>query len=621
VILPDDPSFHVWLAFLLGMIGQVAARHLRVPGIVVLLGLGVAAGPDGLGLLRPETLGDGLSSLVAFAVAIILFEGGMALDLREAWDQGRVIRRLVTVGALVTAVGAGLAVHLLLGWEGPPAVLFGTLVIVTGPTVIQPLVRRIRVSRRVATILEGEAIFGDAIGATLAVVALELSVAPGAESFAHGWLGLAERFGFGILLGLAAGAAILLAVRFEKAVPSEIRNALSLAILLGFYQLADALRSKSGILVAITAGLMVRNVPGLRARGLKEFKEELTVLLLGLLFVLLAADVRLAEIESLGWAGIGVVAVLMFAVRPLNVAIATAGSGLSFGERGFLAWLAPRGIVAAAVASYFAEVFESEGIERGPELRALVFLVIAVTVTVQGLTGGWVARGLGVARGPRAGWAILGANGLGLALAERLGGKDELVLVDASADRCHEARKRGFRVVEANALDESTLFHPEVESRKRFVAVTPNEEVNFIFARRAHELLKATELWVALRRHHQGIRPDMIEEIRARTLFGRESRLDIWALRLERGLVEIETRVADKETEPMPETESADGTAQFLPLVLRRSDTVAPYSDGKPRAGDRVELAIFRDRAAEARAALAAAGWRPAAAEVSAASA
>lgn len=606
-----NPSFHIGLALLLGMVGQVLARHLRLPGIVLLLALGVAFGPDGLGVLVPASLGPALPALVTFVVAIILFEGGLALDLREVWRQGKAIRGLVTIGALVTAVGAGLAVHLLLGWEGPLAVLFGTLVVVTGPTVIQPLLRRIRVTPKVATILEGEAILGDAIGATVAVVALELSLAPAGGSLASGWLGLGERIGVGLLFGAAAGASIAFAVRHEKAVPQEIRNAMALAILVAFYQAGEAVRGECGIVVAITAGLMVGNIRRLHLRHLQAFKEELTILFLGLLFVLLAADVRLAEIRALGWRGAAVVATLMVVVRPLNVWLSTRGAGLDWRERAFLAWLAPRGIVAAAVASYFVGALDKEGIAGGSELRALVFLVIAATVTLQGLSGGWVARRLGVARPPRSGWAILGANGLGLALAERLGARDEVVLVDASEDRCAWARSRGFTVVRANALEESTLLHPQVESRLRFLATTPNEEVNFILARRARESLRAAEIWVALRRHHLGVREEMLREIGAKSLYGGERRLDVWALRLERGLATIETRRAGSATLLVPEIESDDGTSPLLPLVLRRDDAVLPYSpDLEIRPDDELDIAIFEERREVAERALQTSNWQ-----------
>ena len=267
--IPEAPAFHIGIAFLLGMIGQVVARHLRVPGIVVLLALGVAVGPDGLGWLLPATLGTALPQLVSFAVAIILFEGSLALDLRAVWHQAPAIRRLVTLGAAVTATAGALAAHFILGWEWPAVVLFGSLVVVTGPTVIQPILRRIRLRPRVATILEGEAILGDAIGATLAVVVLELCVSRSPEFLARSGWAFAERITVGVLLGLLAGALVALAVRFERIVPPEVRNALAFAIVVGFYQIGDALSNESGILVAIVAG---------QASGLPQKSGESTSL-------------------------------------------------------------------------------------------------------------------------------------------------------------------------------------------------------------------------------------------------------------------------------------------------------------------------------------------------------
>lgn len=609
--IPAAPAFHIGLAFLLGMLGQVVARHLRVPGIVVLLATGLAVGPDGLGWLRPATLGTALPQLVSFAVAIILFEGSLALDLRAVVRQAPAIRRLVTVGALVTVTAGALAVHLVLGWEGPAAVLFGTLVVVTGPTVIQPILRRVRLRPRLATILEGEAILGDAIGATLAVVALELCVSHSPELLARTGWALAGRITVGVLLGLLAGSLVAIAVRFERLVPPEVRNALAFAIVVGFYQIGDALSSESGILVAIAAGLLVGNLPGKRPRRLHEFKEELTTLLLGLLFVLLAADVRLSEITELGWRGATVVAVLALVIRPLNVAILTSGCGLEKREQVFLAWLAPRGIVAAALASHAADVLGQEGIAGGAELRALVFLVIAVTVTLQGLSAGPVARALGVAKPPRSGWAVLGANGLGLALAQRLSKGEPVVVVDVAPERCREARELGLTVVEANALEEATFALEEVEGRLRFVAATPNEEVNFMFARRARELLRVQDLWVGLRRDHSAIQPEMVGELGGQILFSRERRLGLWASRIETGQVEFETRIAgDGALLPLEEAES-DG--DFLPLTHARQGVVTPCSDALVfRAGDEVDFAILRSQHSGAHEVLASAGWRQA---------
>lgn len=605
----DSPSLALGLAFGLGIAGQILARHLRLPGIVVLLALGVAAGPDGLGWLRPETIGSGLSAFVSFAVAIILFEGGLALDLRELVHQALPIRRLVTLGAALTALLGTVAARLLLDWSWGVATLFGTLVIVTGPTVIQPLMRRIRVQPRVATVLEAEGILGDAIGATVAVVALEVLLASPGTTLESAFQGLFGRLGFGIVSGLIAGGAIAGALGLRRLVPEGLRNVTALALLVAFYQASDALESESGILTAIVAGLMVGNLHSKRLRALREFKEELTTLMIGILFVLLAADVRVADVLALGWPGALLVALLVLVVRPANVAISTAGSDLAPRERAFLAWLAPRGIVAAAVASHFRDVLDGAGIAGGRELRAMVFLVIAATVTVQGLSGGLVARALGVALPAPRGWGILGANALGRTLARLLG--EPVTLVDTNPDHCRVARREGLVAWAGNALDESVFRRSGLEERRDFLAVTPNEEVNFLFAGRVREMMREAAIWVALRRDHDAIRPAMLEPLNAEILFDGERAIELWSLRLERRLAVVESWVAEAEEPSLPRDAESGAPASYLPLVLFRDGRPMPHgAKTKARQGDRIAVALFTEAKRDAEARLALGGWQ-----------
>lgn len=579
-----------------------------MPGIVVLLALGVAVGPDGLGWLRPETLGGGLAAFVSFAVAIILFEGGMALDVRRLLHQALPIRRLVTLGAAVTAVLGTLAARFLLDWSWGVSTLFGTLVIVTGPTVIQPLLRRIRVQPRVATVLEAEGILGDAVGATVAVVALEVLLASPGTSVQQALSGLFGRLGFGLVSGLVAGGAIAGAMSVRRLVPEGLRNVTVLALLVAFVQASDALQSESGVLTAIVAGLLVGNLPGRPMRALREFKEELTVLMIGILFVLLAADVRVADVGALGLPGALVVAALMLVIRPVNVAVSTAGSDLATRERLFLAWVAPRGIVAAAVASHFADVLGGAGIPGGRELRALVFLVIATTVTLQGLSGGPVARLLGVALPAPRGWGILGANALGRALARLLG--QPTTLVDANPDHCRAARRDGLVAWAGNALEESTFRSAGLEERRGFLAVTPNEEVNFLFAGRVRELAREADVWVALRRDHDAIRPDMLAPLGADILFDGERAIELWSLRLERGLATIETWQAEGEAPVLPRDPETASPSSYLPLVLFRDGRARPMGASlKPRRGDRLAVALFSEARRDAEARLTLGGW------------
>ncbi|MFH1844792.1 MAG: sodium:proton antiporter [bacterium] len=453
--LHANPALIVALALAAGITAQVMARHLRIPGIVLLLGVGVLLGPDGLGFVQPEVLGESLNILVGFAVAVILFEGGLNLRWSRIRRQAGVIRWLLTVGVVITALGGALAARLFLGWDWTFSLLFGTLVIVTGPTVITPLLRRIRVRRPLETILETEGVFVDGIGAITAIVCLEVVLRPEGSSLAGGFLGLPSRLVFGLVFGLVGGLLLALALRWRRTIGEGLENAFTLALVLVLFQVSNALMAETGIISAIVAGLVVGNVRSPVQRELKEFKEQLTVLLIGMLFILLAADVRLAEIQALGWPGLLTVLALMLVVRPLSVLVCTWRVNMPWRERAFLAWIAPRGIVAAAVATLFDERLTEAGISGGQEMRALLFLVIAATVLFQGATAEYIARWLGVRRPSNQGFAILGANPLARTLGRLLLRQGEpVVLMDSSVTKHRKAQEEDFRVVYGNALEE-----------------------------------------------------------------------------------------------------------------------------------------------------------------------
>lgn len=603
-----DPALTVALALAAGVLAQAVARHLRIPGIVLLLGTGLVLGPDLLNAIRPDSLGPRtLQALVGFAVAVVLFEGGLNLDVRRLRREARSIRQLVTVGAAVTAIGGATAAHWLLGWSWGLSALFGSLVIVTGPTVITPLLRRIRLKRGVSTVLEAEGVLIDAIGAVIAVVTLEVVLRPTGESFSEGVLALLLRLGAGAAVGAAAGALMALLLRHERWVPEGLGNIFALSTALALFQGSNAVLPETGIVAVTAAGITLGNLPTRRIADLKEFKEQLTVLLIGMLFVLLAADVRLAEIRDLGWPGVATVLALMWVVRPLNVLIGTAGSKLAWAERGFLAWLAPRGIVAAAVSSLFAQRLDAFGMEGGAELRALVFLVIAATVLIQGLSGGFVARLLGVWRPTNYGWAVLGANQVGLALGEVLReGKEEVVFLDSSPDACAEAERRGFRVLYGNALAERLLRRAELDTRAGHVSVTPSEEVNFLIARRAREEYKVPRAWTAMSSGGNldeltKVTEKMLEKAEVRMLFGLPCHLSRWISRLERKVARLERwhLAGDPQStrDISPEKEFEDA---LLLLATKRGKVVQPYGGTTLKGRDMVVVLIADKQREEA---------------------
>ena len=611
--MAPSPALTIGLAVTAGMLSQILARHLNIPGIVVLLTTGVLLGPEVLGVVRPATLGGSLHTLVSFAVAIILFEGALSLNLRRLRKEGTVIRRLVTLGAVVTAVGGALAARGVMGWDWRGSLLFGTLVMVTGPTVINPLLRRIRVVRPVETVLEVEGIFVDAVGAIIAVVALEVALRPAADALPTFLREVALRWGVGGGLGALTGAVIGRGLESERWVPEELKNIFSLALVLGLFQVSGALAADSGVVAVIAAGLVAGNARAPVRRELVTFKEQLTVLMLGMLFVLLAANVRLAQVTALGWRGVLTVGLLMVVVRPLAVAASTRGSRLSWRERGFIAWMGPRGIVAAAVATLFATRLEEHGIEGGPALQSLVFLVIAMTVVIQGLSGGWVAELLGVRRAAPRGYVLLGANGLGRLVARALRASGaQVTLVDTGAEACRRAQEEGLPVLFADGLDERTLLRAQPEGREGFVGLTVNEALNVLFAYKVREHDRTAHPLVAMHRGHTGVRKESLGE-HHRVLFGDERNLDGWAARCERGHVRLE-RWCLKQPQVEASMPPAGGVLEdtLLPVLRVREGQTRLYEGGRPLTGDCVDFALNTERAEEAQAWLQSHGWSPA---------
>lgn len=469
------------LAFAAGMVVQCAARSLRVPAIVLLLAAGVALGPEGAGWVEPRLLGDGLFILVDFAVAIILFEGGLNLRIDRLRREQRAIRQLVTWGALVTLVGGGAAAWYWLQWSWPMALLFGSLVVVTGPTVVSPLVRHLRLHTRPQTILEAEGVLIDPIGALLAVLVLQVTLATDPLGVMGEVGGLVGRVAVGTLFGVLGGLAIAAVLRLPTFVHG-FENALTLALVVLLFHASDAVVAPSGLLAVTVAGLVVGNVKSPMDEDLREFKDQLTVLMIGVVFILLAADIALRDVWALGWAGVGVLATLMFVVRPVAVWVSTRGTGIPWREQLFLAAIAPRGIVAAAIASLTAQAIATQAGEQGTSLRALVFLVIAGTVVTAGIVALPLASVLRLRRPRRDRVAVLGAQGLDLAVGRALQSAGQSVVVlDADPQRCRAAEEAGMTVVYGNALQDRTLLRVPIEDVGTALGATFNDVLNSQF--------------------------------------------------------------------------------------------------------------------------------------------
>ena len=606
------PGFTLALALAAGVCAQSAARHLRIPGIVLLLAAGVGLGPDGLGWVQPRELGMGLYTIVDIAVAVILFEGGLNLQMSRLRREQAAIRRLVTWGALTTLAGGALACRFLLDWDWGAAILFGGLVVVTGPTVVGPLITELRLKQRVATVLEAEGVLIDPIGAILAALLLDVVLAPNVDALASGGLGLAWRIGFGAVSGIAAGFLIAWSLRVRRLVPEGHENIFVLAMVLLLFEVCESVVTHSGILAVTSAGVAVGNLRTLVDRDLREFKDQLSVLLIGLLFIMLAADVRFEQVQALGWPGLWVVAALVLVVRPLGVFLSSLGSELSRRERLFVAWVAPRGIVAAAVASIVAGALERAGMQGGPELRALVFLTIACTVLLAGATAGPVASWLGVRMPGRNGVAILAANALGLALADalRAGGRP-VVFLDSNPQSCRDAEERGYNVVYGNAIQERTMQRARLESVDTTVALTTNKTLNGVFASRAREDFGVPQGLVAVAQTDGGLVTEMLDRSEADLVFDGPHDVQRWNVRFRRNDVEIVRRRYRETTETgqTPAEQIAVGE-RFVVLVVQRGDETVPMAMGyRPVRGDEATVAVHAPEREEALRALESMGW------------
>ncbi len=534
----NNPAFSIALALAAGMIAQSTARHVKIPGIVLLLVVGVLLGPDGINIIRPSTLGEALPILVGFAVAVILFEGGMNLRISRLKREEHTILQLISIGALISAAGGTIAAKLFLGWNWRSAILFGLLIIVTGPTVINPLLRRIKLSRSISTLLEAEGILLDAIGAIVAVVALEVVISPTGMTFLASPFIILGRIIIGAIIGIIGGFIMAWLLGIRNLVPEGLENVFTLSLVFALFQFSNVLSHESGIVAVTIAGIVVGNKKMMVRRDLMEFKEQLTIMLIGMLFILLAADVRLEDIQALGWGGVYTVLALIIVIRPVNILVSTIHSDLTIKQKSLLAWMAPRGIVAAAMASYFAIELEKNGID-GSQLRAMVFLLITVTVLSAGLTGGLAAKFLGLKRKSNFGWVILGANAIGREMAKQLKADgEECVLIDENPGLCRIAEKEGLKVFYGNGLEESVLLRAEIDIRKGAMGLTENEEVNMLFAKRVKEEAKISNIFIGIKTDVEGVTGKMVEEAGGIIPFGRARDMEKWSVWIRRKQVE-----------------------------------------------------------------------------------
>jgi len=544
----------------LGIGAQWVAWRLRIPGILLLLLVGFFAGPVAQQLAIHHMLPEGffldpdalfgrklIGPLVSLAVGVILYEGGLTLELREIREVGPVIRNLVSVGAVVTWLLCAASARWILGMTGGLALLLGAILVVTGPTVIGPLLRQVRPQGPVGSALKWEGIVIDPIGATLAVLVFE--VVRGSNTPWGTVVGFAETAIYGGGLGFL-GAGLLIFALKRHLIPDMLENACSLAVVVAIFAGANLLHHEAGLLAATVMGIVLANQKQVTVHHIIHFKENLRVLLLAVLFVVLAARVDLDTLlQALNWRVLGFVLTLIFVVRPTMVWISTHGSSLSLNEKIFLSWMAPRGIVAAAVASEFSLRLVESGVPEAAQLGAVTFVVIISTVAIYGLTAGPLAYRLGLAQPTPQGVLILGAHEwareMALAL-QRL--SIPVLLVDANRGHVSDARLAGLPAEHANVLSDFVDNELDLGGIGRLLALTPNAEVNMLAAQRFSEEFGKREVY-SLQYPKSGTseRHDVAHS-GARTLFSTSATFDYLAERFAKGDVVKRSRLTTEFT-------------------------------------------------------------------------
>jgi NhaP-type Na+/H+ or K+/H+ antiporter/mannitol/fructose-specific phosphotransferase system IIA component (Ntr-type) len=472
------------VAIFAGAALTILARRIAMPTISLLLLGGFVLGPEVLGIVQPSSLQEMLPVIVSLSIGIILFEGGMTLDIKDFLGASRIIQQMLTIGVLVTWMTTAAAVRLIFGFPPMLCLLAGSLVIVTGPTVIQPLLKRIRIQKNLHSILQWEGVLIDPVGVFIAVLSFDL-VAGGSGSAAI--TQFLVRFISGILVGYIGGELISFALK-RRFVSEDAVNLLAVAGAMMVFGIAEAIISEGGLLAVTIAGLVLGHRKPAELKAIVHFKSTITDLLIGLLFILLIARLEVQQFIDFGWRGVALVAAVMFVVRPIAVGVSSIGTGLKLNEFLLLSWVAPRGVVAASMASLFGlALARKETFESPLFLESFVYSTIVGTILLQGFTAAPLAVLLKLRRNEPRGWLIVGAHEFArrVALFIETRAKVPVVLIDSNRSSVSEAREKELVAFAGDARDLSLW-----ESRGEFadvgnmLALTDNDELNQILSHR-----------------------------------------------------------------------------------------------------------------------------------------
>jgi NhaP-type Na+/H+ or K+/H+ antiporter len=481
---------------ILGILAQWFAWKIKVPAILPLIIIGLIVGPistyfttDGTKWIEPvykEEIHHGIFPgeimfyFVTLSIGIILFEGGLTLKLKEIKNVGPAIGKLISVGAGVTFFTAALVAYFLMGLNWPMSFLFSSLIIVTGPTVISPILRNLPLRKDVATVLKWEGILIDPIGALVAILVFEFIITGTHSNFImeHALGQFAKIILVGVSFGFTAAYFLAFAIK-RKFIPHYLLNVIVLAIVMLDFVAADVLASESGLLSVVVMGMVLGNMDIDELKGVLDFKESLSVLLISLLFIFLSANIEIEQLEFLlDWRVLGLFLAIILIIRPLGVFLSTHKSGLNINEKLFISWIGPRGIVAAGIASLFG--MRLQGVIEGAEyITPLVFMVVLGTVIVNATSAKWVANLLGVSFKKTEGFLIFGANVASRKIASYIKSNNKhVVLVDSNKLAIENAKEIGLEAYQVDIYSDDFSDWVPISDIGYVMALTASSEVN-----------------------------------------------------------------------------------------------------------------------------------------------
>ena len=516
---------------ILGILAQWVAWKLKIPAILPLILIGLLVGPfaaeflseDGAKWIEPIWdgekglfAGEGLFYFVSLAISIILFEGGLTLKLSEIKNVGPVITKLITLGSLVTFLGAAVAAHYVFNLSWDISFLFSALIIVTGPTVITPILRNIPLKTDVSAVLKWEGILIDPIGALVAVLVFEfISVDAGGEFTKTALI----EFGKIVLFGSTFGFTFAHALNFlivRKWIPHYLLNVFALASVLGVFVLSDAFAHESGLLAVVVMGMVLGNTNSGYLKELLYFKESLSVLLISILFILLSANINMDDLLLIySWKTAALFAIVIFIIRPLGVFLSTNKSSLKLNEKLFISWVGPRGIVAAGIASLFGTKLALKGVPGAEYITPLVFALVLATVLLNATTARFFAKIVGVFLKKSEGILFIGASKFPRLIAEYLSKNGRhVVLIDSNEINIQKAKDMGVEAFSVNIYSDNLTDNIELSDIGYLMSLTGNADINKYainkFAKQfgengAFRLITSEEIKDSNNNHEQGL--------------------------------------------------------------------------------------------------------------------